>query len=156
MRDALRNRWFLLYTISFVALSLAFSYMAMAGTGIVGFAGFGRTAASLINLVLLITPLMALTIGIHSLVGEQEHGTLAHLLAQPINRAEVFLGKYLGLSLSLLASLALGFRHLGRRNGAEQQRSERSCDIHSAGRACLSPEPGHAQHRLPAFRADEP
>ncbi len=109
MRDALRNRWFLLYTVSFVALSLAFSYMAMAGAGIVGFAGFGRTAASLINLVLLITPLMALTIGIHSLVGEQEHGTMPHLLAQPVTRVEVFVGKYVGLALSLLASLSLGF-----------------------------------------------
>ncbi len=56
LRDALRNRWFLLYTLAFVALSLAFSYLALAGAGIVGFAGFGRTAASLINLVLLIIP----------------------------------------------------------------------------------------------------
>lgn len=109
MRDALRNRWFLLYTLAFVGLSLAFSYMALAGAGIAGFAGFGRTAASLINLVLLIVPLMALTIGAQSLAGEQERSTLTYLLAQPITRLEVFLGKYLGLLLSLLASLALGF-----------------------------------------------
>ncbi len=83
--------------------------MALAGAGIAGFAGFGRTAASLINLVLLIVPLMALTIGAQSLAGEQERGTLTYLLAQPVTRLEVFLGKYLGLLLSLLASLALGF-----------------------------------------------
>jgi Cu-processing system permease protein len=109
MRDALRNRWFLLYTVAFVGLSLAFSSMALAGAGIAGFAGFGRTAASLINLVLLIVPLMALTIGAQSLAGEQERSTLTYLLAQPVTRLEVFLGKYLGLLLSLLASLALGF-----------------------------------------------
>ena len=109
MRDALRNRWFLLYTLAFVGLSLAFSYMALAGAGIAGFAGFGRTAASLINLVLLIVPLMALTIGAQSLAGEQERSTLTYLLAQPVTRLEVFVGKYLGLLLSLLASLALGF-----------------------------------------------
>ena len=79
------------------------------GAGIAGFAGFGRTAASLINLVLLIVPLMALTIGAQSLAGEQERSTLTYLLAQPVTRLEVFLGKYLGLLLSLLASLALGF-----------------------------------------------
>ena len=83
--------------------------MALAGAGIAGFAGFGRTAASLINLVLLIVPLMALTVGAQSLAGEQEHGTLAYLLAQPVTRLEVFVGKYLGLLLSLLASLTLGF-----------------------------------------------
>jgi len=109
LRDALRNRWFLLYTLAFIVLSLAFSYLALAGADMVGFAGFGRTAASLINLVLLIVPLMALTIGAQSLAGEQEKSTLAYLLAQPINRIEVFLGKYLGLTLSLLASLTLGF-----------------------------------------------
>jgi Cu-processing system permease protein len=109
LRDALRNRWFLLYTVAFAGLSLAFSYMALAGAGIAGFAGFGRTAASLINLVLLIVPLMALTIGAQSLAGEQERSTLAYLLAQPVTRLEVFAGKYLGLLLSLLAALALGF-----------------------------------------------
>ncbi len=109
LRDALRNRWFLLYTLAFTILALAFSYLTLAGAGIVGFAGFGRTAASLINLVLLIVPLMALTIGAQSLAGEMERGTLAYLLAQPVGRFEVFLGKYLGLALSLLASLALGF-----------------------------------------------
>ena len=95
--DALRNRWFLLYTIAFTGLSLALSYMSLAGAGIAGFAGFGRTAASLINLVLLIIPLMALTVGAQSLAHEQEQGTLAYLLAQPVTRVEVFTGKYLGL-----------------------------------------------------------
>lgn len=109
LRDALRNRWFLLYTLAFGGLALAFSYMSLAGAGIAGFGGFGRTAASLINLVLLIAPLMALTVGAQSLAGEQERGTLSYLLAQPVGRVEVFLGKYLGLSLGLLASLALGF-----------------------------------------------
>lgn len=109
LRDALRNKWFVLYAIAFGALSLALSYLALSGAGIVGFAGFGRTAASLINLVLLIVPLMALTIGAQSMAGEREQGTLAYLLAQPVSRAEVFVGKYVGLGLSLLAALALGF-----------------------------------------------
>lgn len=109
LRDALRNRWFVLYTLSFTGLSLAFSYLALASAGLVGFAGFGRTAASLINLVLLIVPLMALTVGAQSLAGESERSTLAYLLTQPINRLEIFVGKYLGLLLGLLGSLTLGF-----------------------------------------------
>lgn len=109
LRDALRNRWFVLYALAFAVLALAFSYLALASSGLVGFAGFGRTAASLINLVLLIVPLMALTIGAQSIAGEAERGTLAYLLAQPVTRRQVFAGKYLGLALSLLAALALGF-----------------------------------------------
>lgn len=109
LRDSLRNRWFLLYTAAFTVLALALSALALVGSDIAGFAGFGRTAASLVNLVMLIVPLMALTVGAQSLAGEQERGSLAYLLAQPVNRAEVLLGKYLGLALALLAALALGF-----------------------------------------------
>ncbi len=109
LRDALHNRWFLLYTLSFAALSLGLSALAMTSAGIAGLAGFGRTAASLVNLVMLIVPLMALTVGAQSLAGEQERKTMGYLLAQPVTRLEVYLGKYVGLTLSLLASLVLGF-----------------------------------------------
>jgi Cu-processing system permease protein len=72
-------------------------------------AGLGRTAASLVNVVLLIVPLMALTIGAGALAGERERGTLESLLTQPVSRSEVLLGKYVGSAAALLAALALGF-----------------------------------------------
>lgn len=106
---ALRNRWFLLYAVCFAALSLALSFVALGGTGRYGFAGFGRTAASLINLVLLIVPLMALTAGAGCIAGERERGTLETLLAQPVGRWEVLLGKWVGLAVALAAALSLGF-----------------------------------------------
>lgn len=109
LRDSLRNRWFVLYAVAFTVLALGLSFLALSGAGVVGFAGFGRTAASLINLVLLIVPLMALTVGAQSLAAESERGTLSYLLAQPVTRLEVFLGKYLGLALAILAALTLGF-----------------------------------------------
>ena len=111
VNDALNNRWFVLYAAAFTGLALLLSWLSLSGsgTGYSGFAGFGRTAASLVNLVLLIVPLMALTIGAGSLAGERERGTLHYMLAQPINRAEVLLGKYLGLAVSLLGTLAIGF-----------------------------------------------
>ncbi len=110
IRDSFNNRWFILYAAAFTGLALLLSWLSLSGgTGYSGFAGFGRTAASLVNLVLLIVPLMALTIGAGSLSSEQERGTLAYLLAQPVNRAEVLLGKYLGLAAALLGALAFGF-----------------------------------------------
>lgn len=107
--DSLRNRWFLLYAIAFVVLILALSYVSLSGSGMFGYAGFGRTTAGLVNLVLLVVPLMGLSLGALSLAGERERGTLDYLLAQPVNRAEVFLGKYAGLATSMLAALGLGF-----------------------------------------------
>lgn len=109
IRDALRNRWFLLYALCFAVLSLSLSSVALAGTGQFGMAGFGRTAASLVNLVLLIVPLMGLTLGAAALAGERERGTLETLLAQPVRRVEVLIGKFVGLAGALLGALASGF-----------------------------------------------
>jgi len=109
VRDALRNRWFIVYTIAFAALALGLSWLSLAGTGTTGFAGFGRTAAGLINIIMLIVPLMGLTIGATSLAAERERGTLGYLLAQPVSKLEVLLGKYMGLALAMLAALAIGF-----------------------------------------------
>lgn len=111
INDSLNNRWFMLYAAAFTGLALLLSWLSLSGGGLgySGFAGFGRTAASLVNLVLLIVPLMGLTIGAGGISAERERGTLHYLLAQPVSRAEVLLGKYLGLAVSLLGALALGF-----------------------------------------------
>lgn len=107
--DALSSRWFLLYTVAFSVLSIAVSYMSLAGSGSQGFAGFGRTTAGLLNLIMLVVPLMALIAGAGSIAGERERGTLLYLLAQPITRTELLLGKYIGLAIAMCCSMSIGF-----------------------------------------------
>ena len=109
LQDARRNRWYLIYVLVFTGLSLALAWMGMTGLGDYGLAGFGRTAASIINIVLLVVPLMGLTLGAISLAGERERNTLQYLLAQPVTQFEVLLGKYLGLAIALFSALVLGF-----------------------------------------------
>lgn len=108
LREALRSRWFLLYTLAFAVLGLAVSFVSASSAGGSGLSGYGRTTAGLINLVLLVVPLMALTAGAAGIASDRERGMLSYLLAQPVSRLEVLLGKYLGLSGALLASLVLG------------------------------------------------
>jgi Cu-processing system permease protein len=109
LREALRNKWLWFYAAAFAALALALSRAGLAAAGYSGLGGFGRTAASLINALLLFVPLMGLTVGASALAGDRERGTLLYLLAQPVSRAEVFWGKVLGAALGLAAALALGF-----------------------------------------------
>lgn len=108
LRDAVRSRWFLLYTLAFTVLGLAVSFVSAAGSGGSGLSGFGRTTAGLVNLVLLVVPLMALSAGAASIASDRERGMLSYLFAQPLNRSELLLGKYLGLAAALLASISLG------------------------------------------------
>lgn len=109
LRDALRNRWFVLYALAFAVLATGLSFLSLAGADMVGFAAFGRTAAGLINLVILVVPLMALTIGAQSIALEAERGTLGLLLAQPVSRPEAIAGKFLGAALALLGAITAGF-----------------------------------------------
>jgi len=108
-RDAIASRWFLLYTLAFTALAVGVSFMSLSGVGSHGFAGFGRTTAGLLNLIMLVVPLMALTAGAGAIAGERERGTLLYLLAQPVSRTQVLLGKYFGLAAALICSLCIGF-----------------------------------------------
>jgi len=108
-RDALASRWFMLYTIAFSVLAIAVSFMSLAGSGSQGFAGFSRTTAGLLNLIMLVVPLMAIIAGAGSIAGERERGTLLYLLAQPISRVELLLGKYIGLAIALCCSMCVGF-----------------------------------------------
>lgn len=109
VREARRNRWFVVFAVIFVGMALGLSLLGMSGLGNVGIAGFGRTAASLLNLVMVVVPLMAISVGATSIVGEREQGTLHTLLAQPITLEEILLGKFLGLASVLLATVLLGF-----------------------------------------------
>lgn len=108
-RDAISSRWFLLYTLAFGVLAVAVSFMSLSGSGSSGFAGFGKTAAGLLNMIMLVVPLMALVAGAGTIAGERERGTLLYLLAQPVSRTQVLLGKYLGLAGALICSLCAGF-----------------------------------------------
>lgn len=108
LREAVRSRWFLLYTLAFAVLGLGVSFVSASGSGGAGLSGFGRTTAGLINIVLLVVPLMALTAGAASIASDRERGMLSYVFAQPVRRLEVLLGKYIGLAGSLLACIALG------------------------------------------------
>jgi len=109
LREALRNKWLWFYTAGFTALAITLSQAGVASAGYAGLGGFGRTAASLINALLLFVPLIGLSVGAHTLAADRERGTLVYLMAQPVNRAEVFFGKALGAALAVIAALGLGF-----------------------------------------------
>lgn len=106
-RRALETRWLFGFTVLFAALVLGLSYFGLAQSREVGFQGFARVTLSLMNLVLLIVPLTGLMLGVTSIAGDSD--SLALMLAQPVRRSEVLLGRFIGLGGALTAAQALGF-----------------------------------------------
>ena len=111
--ESLKNRWFIIYTVCFAALALLVLLIATSGSEVAGFTGYGKTAASLINLVLLFVPLIALITGGISIASERESGTLTYLLSHPVTKSEVFFGKFAGLLITIWFSIAIGFGMAG-------------------------------------------
>ncbi|MEN3001950.1 MAG: nitrous oxide reductase family maturation protein NosD [Armatimonadota bacterium] len=113
VRDARRNRWFVMLMSIFIGLSLLLTLFGLAGVGQGGAIGFGRTFASLLNLSLLIVPLMGLLLGALSIAAERDQQTLHTLLAQPLTPAAIVLGKFFGAMLTLGAAVLIGFGSSG-------------------------------------------
>lgn len=107
-RIALRNRWVAIALILMAVFSLVLS---LAGSGPSGGLGVDRlsvTVASLTSLSVYLIPLLALLISFDAIAGEAERGTLPLLLAYPVARWEVLLGKLVAHLAILSVAVLLG------------------------------------------------
>jgi Cu-processing system permease protein len=109
LAEALRNRWVVGYGILFAVLALGLSLIGLSSIGGTGLEGYGRTTASLINLCLLLVPLVALMLGTAGLTGDRDSGLLEVMLAQPVKRSELLLGRFAGAWVAVGLSTVLGF-----------------------------------------------
>ena len=107
LRVNLRSKWIQIFAVVFAVLTLAISYFGMMASVVVGFEGFTRTTASLLNLVLYLIPMLALAAG--TLSFSMDKGSAELLFSQPVLRSEVLLGKVLGLFGSLATAVVFGF-----------------------------------------------
>lgn len=97
LRDIGRNRWVIAYAVLLLILTEAL--FRLGGDG-------ERAILSLLNVVLILVPLVALTFGTLYLYNAREFIEL--LLAQPVGRGAMFAGLWAGLVLPLAGALILG------------------------------------------------
>lgn len=111
MTIAVRSRWTQLFAAVFATLALAIAgsgYVLSGGSGVQDFA---RTAASLVQLVLLVVPLASIVMGVLAL--SPDRGAAELLFSQPVRRGAVLAGTLLGLFAALAAAEACGFGAAG-------------------------------------------
>ncbi len=95
--DLIRSRWTYAYLVFFLLVTFALLNFSP---------DISRTIVSLMNIVLVLCPLIGTLFGALYYYNSREFIDL--LLALPLPRRSIFLGKYLGLSLSLVLSLIVG------------------------------------------------
>jgi Cu-processing system permease protein len=102
-----RNRWVVSFAALFGVLTLTIAYFGMVTAGYAGFQDFTRTTASIVNLGGFLIPLFALMLGVFSFITNLDY--LEVMATQPVSRARLLFGKYLGLALTVLGASLLGF-----------------------------------------------
>ena len=95
--DMLRSKWSIIYVIFFLMTTFFLLYFSN---------NLSKAIISLMNVVLTIVPLISVMMGVTYYYNSLEFAEL--LLAQPLKRSSVFLGQFLGLSLSLSLSYIIG------------------------------------------------
>ena len=97
MRDAVRSRWLLAYALFFMLVT----------QGLLSFSGDAmKTELSLVSVVLFLVPLVSVVFGTVYLYNSREFIEL--LLAQPVNRRQMYAGVYLGLTIPLALAFIVG------------------------------------------------
>jgi len=103
---AARLKWMRLLTAAFALIAAAAAYSAGAANELSGADGFARTTMALVPAVLILVPLAAIVLGLSGQAAES--GGEPFLFGQPVERATVVIGRWLGECATLSASVALG------------------------------------------------
>jgi Cu-processing system permease protein len=107
LRSALAGRLVQGLGALFALLAVGIAVAGLAASGQLLVQGFTRTAVSLLTLALYFLPLIGLVLGAHAFGAEDGGAEL--LLAQPVGRGTVLLGRCLGLAATLALVAAIGF-----------------------------------------------
>lgn len=103
---AARLKWIRLLTAAFALMAAAAAYSAGAANELSGADGFARTTMALVPVVLMLAPLAAAILGTSGQVAEP--GCEPFLFGQPVGRATVVIGRWLGESAALASTIVVG------------------------------------------------
>ena len=95
--DLMRSRWSYVYFAFYLALGFVLLFLNN---------DVNKAVVTLLNIIIVLTPLIGTIFGVMYYYNSREFTEL--LLAQPIKRSKIFMGQYLGISISLTLSLVLG------------------------------------------------
>ncbi len=109
IRIGLRNRWIILSSFILLAFALILVLLGSAPGGEVKTDAVTVVVASLATLSVYLVPLIALLLSFDAIAGEIDRGTLQLVLASPVSRGAVLVGKFLGHVAVLGIAVSFGY-----------------------------------------------
>ena len=95
--DLMRSRWSYVYFLFYLVLGFVLLFLN---------SSVSKAVITLMNIIIVLTPLIGTLFGVMYSYSSREFTEL--LLAQPLRRTTIFIGQYLGVSISLTLSLVVG------------------------------------------------
>ncbi len=105
----IRNRWVVLASIILLVFALVLAFVGSAPGGVAHINRLTVTVASLATLSVYLVPLIALLLSFDAIAGELDRGTLPLILASPVSRTSVLLGKFFGHLIVIAIAIIFGF-----------------------------------------------
>jgi Cu-processing system permease protein len=105
--DNIRNKWIILVSIMFAALTLVVSYFGSITSH--GWQDLGLTIAGMTSFATYLISIIAFMLGYATIIGEIERGSMSALLSLSVTRFEIVVGKFLGLGAVLSFTVLVGF-----------------------------------------------
>ncbi len=96
VKESLRSRWFLVYTLLFGGIIALFFITGITESRVQGFSGLSRLLLIFIEICIVIVPIFILINTVRTIAGERDSNVLEYLLSFPISLRDYFFGKFLG------------------------------------------------------------
>ncbi len=111
IKESLRSKWFLFYTLVFGGIIALFFITGVTESRVQGFSGLSRVLLIFIEICIVIVPIFILINTVRTIAADRDSNVLEYLLSFPISLKEYFFGKFLGklftTTLPILGALIL-------------------------------------------------
>lgn len=96
VKESIRARWFVVYTLVFGGLIALFFIAGVTESQVMGFSGLSRLLLMYIQVTIVILPIFILITTVRSISGDRDNHILEYMLSFPISLTQYYWGKIIG------------------------------------------------------------
>jgi ABC-2 type transport system permease protein len=96
LKESIRAKWFLVYSLVFGGLIALFFIAGVTESQVMGFSGLSRLLLMYIQITIVILPIFILITTVRSISGDRDSNVLEYMLSFPISLKQYYWGKIIG------------------------------------------------------------
>ncbi len=107
LKESLRAKWFLVYSLVFGGLIALFFIAGVTESQVMGFSGLSRLLLMYIQITIVILPIFILVTTVRSISGDRDNHILEYMLSFPISLRQYYWGKIIGRFITVYLPVLL-------------------------------------------------